>query len=73
MSLSRTEAKIIRNTIGRLRCAVRPDGSHREADTVRAALRGPAAIYVDTWIIGALECLLDEARDLELGESLSRL
>ncbi len=71
--MNKTEEKIVRNVIARLRCDVRSDGSHREADQVRKALTGPAALYLDTWVTGALECLLDETRDLELGESLSRL
>lgn len=58
MSLSKTEQQVIENVIKRLKCQPHPGGQSREADHVREALRGPAALYLETWVIPALELLL---------------
>ena len=67
------EEEVIRNVIARLRCDPRSDGHQREFEEVRAALKSRVArIYLETWIIGALECLLPEQRNVKLGKHLSR-
>ena len=70
--MTQGEEQTIRNVIAQLRCVPRPDGSAREAEKVREALRGPAKIYLETWVIGALECLLPERRDVRRAQDLSR-
>jgi hypothetical protein len=71
--LSKTEEAVIRNVIGRLRCEPRGESRlPREADEVREALRGPAKLYLETWVIGALEHLLPESRNPDLARRLSR-
>lgn len=62
--MSKAEEQTIRNVIQRLK----GEGASQE---VKAALTGPAAIYLNTWVIGALECLLPESRDLRLAVQLS--
>jgi hypothetical protein len=48
--MTQGEEQTIRNVIARLRCEVRPNGSHGESDEVREALTGyHARIYLDTW------------------------
>ncbi len=69
--MTMTEQEVIRNVINRLRCNPRDSGGHRETKEVRNALRGDARLYLDTWVTGALECLLDECRDVKLARSLS--
>lgn len=58
MAMTKTEVAAIRAVIKRLRCEPNGRGEPREADYVREALTGPARIYLDTWVTGALECLL---------------
>ena len=51
-----------------------PDGSmHRgEGDEVYNALKGGARLYLDTWVIPALEMILPgEGRDVDLARRLS--
>lgn len=80
MSLTKTEAETIQNVINRLRCtpiqnfhSIPGNTQHRESDEVRAALTGPAKIYLDTWVIGALVRLLPgEKRDPDTARRLSR-
>lgn len=73
MSLSKTEQQVIENLIKKLKCQPHPSGQPREADHVREALRGPAALYLDTWVIPALELLLPgDKRSPELALRLSR-
>lgn len=70
--MNKSEEQTIRNVIDALRCKPRPDGSAGEAEEVREALRGPARLYLETWVIGALECLLPEQRDLKLALAMSK-
>ena len=60
------EIQTIRNVIAKLK------GDAKQADYVRAALTGPCKLYLDTWVIGALECLLPERRDVKLAVKLSQ-
>ena len=75
--MTKTEQQVIENVIKRLRCETHklPDGTERqrESDEVRAALTGDAKLFLDTWVIGALELLLPgESRNPELALRLSR-
>ena len=74
--MTKTEIATLQAVIRRLKCEpVRwQDGTLRpgEADEVREALRGPAALYLDTWVIPALEMLLPgENRDPELARRIA--
>lgn len=76
MSLSNTEQEVIQNVISRLRCepVKLQNGTtmNGEADEVREALTGPAKLYLDTWVINALEMLLPgERRNPQLARRLS--
>lgn len=75
MTMSNSEKQVIRNVIKRLRCEPHDNGFPREADRVREALTGDAKLYLETWVTGALVCLLDDEpdqRDVKLALSLSR-
>lgn len=65
MTISNSEAQVIRNVISKLR------GHERQSEEVRAALTGPARLYLQSWIIPALELLLPEER-AEHGEPDTR-
>ena len=75
MAMSKSEQEVICNVIKRLRCTPRDSGNHREAKEVRNALRSYyARLYLDAWVIGALECLLDSdecPRNIKLALLLS--
>lgn len=79
MALTKAEQQIIENVIARLRCTpihnwggIPGNTQHGEADEVRAALTGPAKLYLDTWVIMVLELMLPgEFRDPALGARLS--
>jgi hypothetical protein len=61
-----SEQQVIRNVIRRLR------GEH-SSEEVTEALTGPARLYLETWVIPALELLMPEHRDLKLALATSRL
>lgn len=64
--LSVTEETVIRNVIAKLR------GQSKTSDDVHEALTtGTAKCFLDSWVVGALECLLPEGRDPQLALSLS--
>jgi hypothetical protein len=48
------------------------NGHHRETEDVREALIETAGLYLDTWVIAALERLLPESRDPVLALRLCR-
>jgi hypothetical protein len=54
-----TEKRAIRKVIKRLR----PEAGDASAKVVEA-LRGPASLYLDTWVIGVLELLVKDDRTL---------
>jgi hypothetical protein len=65
MALSKKEAQVIRNTIENLR-------GKRAAGDAHTAITGPAKLYLESWVIPALEILLDEGkRNLDLAVDLS--
>jgi hypothetical protein len=64
--MTKSEEKVLRNIVRRLK------GEHA-AEHVRAALTGPARIYLETWVIPALEHLLPEKRDVKLALDLTAL
>lgn len=66
MAMTDTEQRVIRNVIRRLQ------GEHA-APEVTAALTGPAGLYLQTWVIPALEALLPERRDVRLAQDLTAL
>lgn len=77
--MTKTEERVLRNVIRRLKCepiknwgGVPGNTQQGESDEVRNALRGDAAIYLDTWVIPALELLLPgDRRDPALAQRLS--
>lgn len=85
MAMNRTEVAAIRNVIARLKeanCGCSPDtifnNTTREIVRLAETLREPhtleivSRIYLDTWIIPALELLLPgEGRDPELARELA--
>lgn len=72
--MTKSEIEVLRNVIARLKCEPHANGEHREADCVRKALRGDAALalYLDSWVTPALEALLPESRNVKLAFDLSR-
>lgn len=66
MTMSKTEKAVIRAVIARLRneANVSP---HVDAMLSDRQLR----IYLDSWVVGALECLLEPHRDTRLALSLT--
>lgn len=65
--MNQTERRIIRNVVARLR-------GKRACEEVKAALTGPARLYLETWVIPSLEILAREDRtrdDLSLADSLA--
>lgn len=76
------EIQAIRNVIARLReedcgCShalIGPDGPEL-AEAIKTAHEHGCEVvgrgYLESWIIGALECLLPEARDVDLAVKLS--
>ena len=72
MSMSATEAQTIRNVLRALR-------GERCSEDVKAALTaGPTKLYLETWVIPALELILPEGRsptsprNPKLAEEISR-
>lgn len=66
------ELEVIRNVISRLK-AGRDGKTPRSSNEVTAALNETSVrVWLDTWVIGSLECLLPETRNVELGRSLSK-
>jgi hypothetical protein len=61
--MTKTEKEIIENVIRRLR----GQGCSPE---VKAALTGPAGLYLETWVISALEIMVSEKRDMKLAADL---
>ncbi len=70
--MTKTEELVLRNVIARLQCKPMPNGRHRETEEVREALTETAGLYLDTWVIAALERLLPESRDPVLALRLCR-
>jgi hypothetical protein len=70
--MTKTEELVIRNVIARLQCKPMSNGHHRETEDVREALIETAGLYLDTWVIAALERLLPESRDPVLALRLCR-
>lgn len=71
--MNKQEEQTVRNVAKRLR-GNSPDASvfPRCSPEIDAMLKNPAMRrYLDTWVVGALECLLPEQRDLRLAVSLS--
>ena len=65
--MGKTEQAVLRNVVRRLR-------GENSSPEVAAALKGPARVYLETWVIPALEILAgNEDRDLRLALSLTRL
>jgi hypothetical protein len=68
MALNKTERRVLAKVIERLH--------GRNADTrVSEALTGPCKLYLETWVIPALETLADEDRtadDLRFIDRMSR-
>lgn len=54
-----TEKRALRKVIARLRVEAEGVSPH-----VKEALRGPARLYVETWVLGPLELLIKEDRTL---------
>ena len=83
--MTQAEVETIRNIIERLRkpdcgCSHGPGLADRLAalnprgDDTTPAMRIEAVsrVYIDTWLVVALECLLPESRDTKLAVRLSR-
>ena len=77
MALTKTEAATIHNLIARLKkpnCGC-SNGFGTE-EIVKAAndqgIEAVSRLYLDTWVIPALELLIGENRDPKLAEDLSR-
>lgn len=70
--LTASEEYVIKKVIARLECQPRPDGSEGESPEVREALRGPAKLYLETWVIPPLRMMLREHRDIELAQRMAR-
>ena len=65
--MGKAEHAVLRNVVRRLR-------GENSAPEVNAALTGPARLYLETWVIPALEILSGDApRDLRLALDLTRL
>lgn len=76
--MTKGEIETIRNIIARLKkpnCGC-SNGIGLESIVAAANAKGieaPSRLYLDTWVIGALECLLPgEGRDVDLAARLSR-
>jgi len=72
-TMTKQEERTIRNIIARLKkercgCASPTFDDEKQAN----GYEGVARIYVDTWLIGPLECLLPEQRDPKLAERMSK-
>jgi hypothetical protein len=63
--MTKGEQEVIRNVIEKLR-------GGRAAPKAREALTGPARLYLETWVIGSLQLLLPESRDVSLARKMSR-
>ena len=68
MTMSASEVEVIRNVIARLQ----PDARRTSDDVFEALSDRSMRLFLDTWVISALECLLPERRDLKLAKDLSR-
>ena len=65
--MGKTEREVLRNVVRLLR-------GENSSEEVAAALTGPAGLYLESWVIPALEILAgDKARDLKLALSLTQL
>ena len=64
MQMTNGEIETIRNIIKRLR-ADRLGAAEGYNDNI-------SRMYVDTWLIGPLECLLPESRDVTLAVKMSK-
>lgn len=73
MAMGKTERETIENLIKRLKepragCATPFEGTKNEV--LMPGYEGVSRIYIDTWLIGPLECLL--SGDTKLARSMSR-
>ena len=65
--MNMTEEFVIRQAVKRLK------GDDRTSPEVVEMLRDPRMkVWLDTWVIGSLECLLPEQRDLDLARGLAK-
>lgn len=65
--MNKSEQEVIRNVIKRI-----SGEAGTTAEYVQDRLTDPRVrLYLKTWVVGALECLLPESRDLELAKVLS--
>lgn len=65
--MGKTERTVLRNVVRRLR-------GENSSPEVAAALTGPARLYLETWVIPALEILAgDNDRSLRVARDLTRL
>lgn len=60
MAMGIKESAVIAAVVARLECRPHSDGFQSAAPEVVEALRGPARLYLDTWVTGALRCLLPD-------------
>lgn len=77
MAMNKTEIETIRNIIERLKrpncgCAHGPGSEALVAACNGKGIEAPSRLYLDTWVIGALENLLPESRNIDLAARLSR-
>jgi hypothetical protein len=75
--MTKAELNTIRNIIARLNKQNCGCSNAANADALVGLANAQniqcvSRIYLDTWVVGALECLLPESRDPRLAESLSR-
>jgi len=70
--MTQGELEVIRNIISRLKCG--RDGKEVRAsiDVERALKEEHLHIYLDTWVIGPLELLTPEIRNVPLAVKMSR-
>jgi hypothetical protein len=78
MALTKTETATIENVIARLKkpncgCSNGPGTREVVFDANVMGIEAVSRLYLDTWIIGALELLVAEKRDPKLAERLSRV
>lgn len=63
--MTKGEEETIRNIIARLKSPNAGCASDTPGENV-------SRVYIDTWLIGPLECLLPETRDVALAARMSR-
>ena len=70
--MTKGELETIRNVVSHLKCG--RDGADIRCSPEIAEMLNDRRlrIYLDTWVTGALECLLPEQRDVDLAVRLSR-